>query len=118
LPTICANTGVAVRKVEELIKNEGLPIANSLSQLEAMIGYLRKPAQFRVATQSHNAHERQNLCSALTILQIQSNGDVPVCCSMSPVGNIKSESIRKIGKVGRDGGNTVVVWRNDSASAK
>ena len=94
------DTELAAQKIEELIrlKREGLPIANSLSQLEVMIAYFRHPALFRVATQSHNAHEGQNLCSALTMLQIQSNGDVTVCCSMPPVGNIKTESIREIWK--------------------
>ena len=92
------DTELAAQKVEELIrlKDQGLPIANSLNQLKVMIDYFREPARFRVATQSHNAHEGQNLCSALTMLQIQSNGDVTVCCSMPPVGNIKTESIRKI----------------------
>jgi MoaA/NifB/PqqE/SkfB family radical SAM enzyme len=89
---------LAAQKIEELIrfKGEGFPIVNSLSQLEVMIDYFRQPARLRVATQSHNAHEGQNLCSALTMLQIQANGDVTACCSMPPVGNIKSESIRKI----------------------
>ena len=92
------DTELAAQKVGDLIrlKNDGFPIANSLNQLAAMIDYFREPARLRVATQSHNAHEGQNLCSALTMLQIQSNGDVTACCSMPPVGNIKSESIRKI----------------------
>ena len=92
------DTELAAQKVEELVqlKGAGFPIANSVNQLEVMIDYFREPARLRVATQSHNAHEGQNLCSALTMLQIQSNGDVTVCCSMPPVGNIKSESIRKI----------------------
>ena len=92
------DTELAAQKLGDLIrlKNDGFPIANSLNQLAAMIDYFREPARLRVATQSHNAHEGQNLCSALTMLQIQSNGDVTACCSMPPVGNIKSESIRKI----------------------
>ena len=92
------DTGLAAKKVEELIrlKDEGFPIVNSLDQLKAMIDYFHEPARLRVATQSHNAHEGQNLCSALTMLQIQSNGDVTACCSMPPIGNIKSQSIRNI----------------------
>lgn len=92
------DSGIAASKIQELIqlKSEGFPIANSLSQLEVMIDYFLQPARFRVATQSHNAHEGQNLCSALTMLQIQSNGDVTACCSMPPVGNIKGQSIREI----------------------
>jgi MoaA/NifB/PqqE/SkfB family radical SAM enzyme len=92
------DTGLAAQKIEELIqlKSDGLPIVNSMSQLRVMIDYFRQPDRLRVATQSHTAHEGQNLCSALTMLQIQSDGDVTVCCSMPPVGNIKSESIRKI----------------------
>jgi len=92
------DTRIAASKIEELIqlKSEGFPIANSMSQLRVMIEYFHEPARLRVATQSHNAHEGQNLCSALTMLQIQSNGDVTVCCSMPPVGNVKSKSIRNI----------------------
>ncbi len=92
------DTKLAAHKIEELIllKRNGFPIANSLSQLQVMIDYFREPARLRVATQSHNAHEGQNLCNALTMLQIQSNGDVTACCSMPPIGNIRTDSIQNI----------------------
>jgi MoaA/NifB/PqqE/SkfB family radical SAM enzyme len=92
------DTPKAIHTVERLrqLKLQGLPIANSFAQLEAMIPYFRDPASLRLATQSHSAHERQLLCSALTMLQVQSNGDVTICNAKAPVGNIKSKPIREI----------------------
>ena len=88
----------AVRAVEMLktLKRQGRPIVNSLTLLDAMSAYFRDPARLRLATQSHAAHERGLLCSALTMLQIQANGDVTVCTSQGSVGNIKANSIRDI----------------------
>jgi MoaA/NifB/PqqE/SkfB family radical SAM enzyme len=88
----------AVVAVERLIqlKRDGLPIANSYAQLEAMIPYFRRPQAFRIATQSHSAHEQRSLCSALTMLQIEADGDVTVCTGMNAVGNIKTARIRDI----------------------
>jgi MoaA/NifB/PqqE/SkfB family radical SAM enzyme len=85
----------AVRELCEL-KQQGLPIANSLHQLELMIPYFLNPAGSRVAVQSHSAHEAQMLCAATTNLQIQANGDVRPCTSRPAIGNIKSHSIREI----------------------
>lgn len=92
------DTAQAEAVVNELqrLKAEGLPIVNSDPQLEAMVKYFRDPSANRVAVQSHAAHEKQLLCSALTMLQIQANGDVTVCISRAPVGNIKLKSIREI----------------------
>jgi len=78
------------------LKKQGLPIANTLHQLEVMIPYFINPETSRVAVQSHSAHEAQLLCSAMTTLQIQANGDVRPCASKESVGNIKSQSIRDI----------------------
>ena len=88
----------AVAAVRELIKlkGRGLPIANSVRQLEAMIIYFTDPASLRVATQNHSAHERRQYCTVLTMLQIQANGDVTVCTGRPPVGNVKVTPIRKI----------------------
>lgn len=88
----------AVAVVEELIqlKQRGFPIANSSRQLEAMVPYFRDPARQRVATQSHSAHEKQLLCSALTTLQIQANGGVTVCTRQREIGNITETPIREI----------------------
>ena len=92
------DTEKAVGAVRELcrLKKEGLPIANSDAQLEVMIPYFKNPERSRVAVQSHSAHEKQLLCSALTTLQIQANGDVRTCMVRGPIGNIKSQSVRKI----------------------
>lgn len=88
----------AVRVVQQLIqlKKDGYRIANSFKQLEVMIPYFRNPDSLRVTTQSHDAHEHKALCSALNMLQIQANGDVTVCTSQKPVGNIKTTAIRTI----------------------
>jgi hypothetical protein len=61
-----------------------------------MIPYFRDPESLLVVTQSHTAHEKKSMCAALTNLQIQSDGDVKMCWSMNPIGNIKTESIRKM----------------------
>src|SRR5258706_13607257 len=88
----------AVAVVRDLIrlKQEGLPIANSVNQLQHMIPYFEDPDAHRVSTQSHQAHEGKALCAAQTTLQLQANGDVTVCYGMKPVGNIKLAPIRKI----------------------
>ena len=87
----------AVGAVQELmkLKREGLPIANSDHQLEVMIPYFRDPERLQILTQSHQAHEKP-LCSALTTVQIQSNGDVRSCWCMDPIGNITTTPIRQI----------------------
>jgi len=92
------NTERAVAAIEELIglKHAGLPIANSLNQLKAMIPYFQDPARWRLATQAHSAHERLPLCSALTSLEIQADGGVSVCSRVRPIGNVKEKPIRQI----------------------
>jgi MoaA/NifB/PqqE/SkfB family radical SAM enzyme len=92
------DTAKAVAAVEQLIrmKREGFPIANTHPQLEVMIPYFRNPAPSRVAVQIHSAHEREQNCAALTMLQFQANGDVVVCARTGPVGNIKTKPIRQI----------------------
>jgi MoaA/NifB/PqqE/SkfB family radical SAM enzyme len=93
-----ADAEQAVAAVNKLIglKRAGLPIANSFAQLEAMIPYFLNPGAMRIATQNHSAHESKLLCSALTMLQIESDGNVVVCTGMEPVGNIKTGRIRDI----------------------
>jgi MoaA/NifB/PqqE/SkfB family radical SAM enzyme len=88
----------AIAVVERLLqlKRTGLPIANSYAQLAAMIPYFRDPDSLRVSTQAHSAHECRQSCAALTSLQIQSNGDVTNCIGCPPVGNVKTDSIRRI----------------------
>jgi MoaA/NifB/PqqE/SkfB family radical SAM enzyme len=88
----------AISVVREVIrmKEQGYHIVNSDAQLEAMIPYFRDPDSLRVSTQSHAAHERRALCTALTTLQFQANGEVTVCYGAPRVGNIKDRSIRDI----------------------
>ena len=87
----------AVQRLIEL-KRAGLPIVNSEPQLEVMARYFRDPAPLRVAVQAHAAHEPELLCTALGMLQVQSNGDVTTCPSQTAVGNIKNAPIREIWK--------------------
>jgi MoaA/NifB/PqqE/SkfB family radical SAM enzyme len=84
-----------VKQLREL-KRQGLPIANSKAQLDAMIPYFVNPAQSRIAIQLHSAHERQQVCSALTMLQFQANGDVIACNGQPPIGSIRTAPIREI----------------------
>jgi MoaA/NifB/PqqE/SkfB family radical SAM enzyme len=88
----------AAAAVRELValKRAGLPIANGERQLELMVRYFREPAALRVATQSHTAGDRVRACAALSLLQIQANGDVKACASAPPVGNVKERGIREI----------------------
>ena len=90
--------GRAVAAVGELVrlKRAGLPIANTLTQLEVMIPYFRDPDAMRIAVQSHTSHERRQNCAALTTLQLQANGDVTVCNGAPRVGNVKHAPIREI----------------------
>jgi MoaA/NifB/PqqE/SkfB family radical SAM enzyme len=92
------DTEKAVRVVEQLIdmKQHGFPIANSYEQLKVMIPYFRDPDSLRVVTQEHEAHEHKVICSSLSMLQIQANGDVTTCTGQGPVGNIKTMRIREI----------------------
>lgn len=92
------DTSKAVAVVHKLInlKREGLPIANSFEQLQAMVPYFLDPGGMHVSTQNHSAHESRPICSALTNLEIHPNGDVFSCVRMLPVGNIADQSIREV----------------------
>jgi MoaA/NifB/PqqE/SkfB family radical SAM enzyme len=96
-PTWPQDPEAAVRAVEELraLKRDGLPIKNTDAQLAVMIPYFRDPDAWRVATQSHQAHDAAT-CNALTGLQLQANGDVTLCHSRAPVGNIRTARIREL----------------------
>lgn len=88
----------AVANVHQLIelKKQGYRIANSIEQLEAMILYFGDPDAHRVSVMTHNSHETRRSCAALTNLQLQANGDVTICTGAPPVGNVKTQPIRKI----------------------
>ncbi len=97
-PTWPRDPEIAAAAVNELIrlKRQGYPIANSIAQLEAMIPYFRNPMALQAAVQGQAAHERVQICSALTTLQIQANGDVGACHSKPPIGNIRNAGISQI----------------------
>ncbi len=84
--------------VEELLHlyDDGYPIANSRVQLERMLEYFADPERLVVRVEAHAAHESKASCAALTMLQVQPNGDIVVCSSMPPVGNILDTPIRQI----------------------
>jgi MoaA/NifB/PqqE/SkfB family radical SAM enzyme len=94
------DTEKAVAVVGELIelKRQGLPICNSVSELETMIPYYRDPDTYQQAVQLHAGHEGSATCCALATMQLEPNGDVGTCFKMPPVGNIKTTSIRDIWK--------------------
>ena len=89
-------SAIAVVRELKQLKSDGLPIVNSREQLGAMIPYFENPAAHRVAVQAHAAHEKKLSCSALTMLQIQANGDVTTCSSMPSIGSIEERPIREI----------------------
>ena len=84
--------------VEDLmrLKKAGLHIANSDTELAVMAQYFREPVKLRVVTQGHLANRRRPLCAALTMLQLQSNGDVTICSHRPPIGNVMEQPIRQI----------------------
>jgi MoaA/NifB/PqqE/SkfB family radical SAM enzyme len=97
-PTWPRHPEAAVRAVLQLIqlKRDGLHIENTEEHFEAMIRYFLDPAGLQLLTQSHVAQQKRPLCAALTMLQLQSNGDVTICNHRPPVGNIKESGIRQI----------------------
>lgn len=92
------DAAAAVRQVDRLIqgRKSGLPIRNSLQQLEVMKSYFSNPGELVTAIQGHTAHENHPACSAATGFQVQANGDVVVCSHKPPVGNIGQSGIRDI----------------------
>lgn len=90
--------GQAVGVVAHLIalKREGLPIANSYAQLEAMGPYFLNPATHRLAVQNHAAHETRPLCGALVNLEIGADGSVFSCVRRGAIGNIRQQGVRQI----------------------
>jgi MoaA/NifB/PqqE/SkfB family radical SAM enzyme len=92
------DASAATRAVDSLIEcwKNGLPIRNSLQQLEVMRSYFSNPEKLLTAVQGHTAHEKRPVCSAATGFQIQANGDVVACFNQPPIGNISQNSIRDI----------------------
>ncbi len=92
------DTEKAEQVVDQFLKlqEQGLPIRNRRSELEAMKRYFRDPDGLRVAILSHNSHEARVYCSGMTCLQIQANGDVATCSQIEPCGNIRQTPIREL----------------------
>jgi MoaA/NifB/PqqE/SkfB family radical SAM enzyme len=97
-PTWPRDPKAVVRAVRELIrlKRAGLHIENSEEHFEAMIRYFLDPAGLHRLTQAHVAEQKRPRCAALTMLQVQGNGDVAICSHRPPVGNIKDSAVRQI----------------------
>lgn len=89
--------GKAVATIQRLIamKRQGFNIANGYAQLEVMIPYFRDPGGLSARVRGHMAHERRTLCAALTMMQIQANGDMRPCAGAAPIGNVKTTSPRR-----------------------
>jgi MoaA/NifB/PqqE/SkfB family radical SAM enzyme len=92
------DSDAAISVIDRLIDGlrRGLPIRNSVQQLEVMKTYFANPDGMMAAVQSHTAHEGQTVCSAATTLQIQANGDAVTCFRRAPAGNISELGIREI----------------------
>jgi MoaA/NifB/PqqE/SkfB family radical SAM enzyme len=92
------DTAKAVTTVQKLValKNQGLPVANSFRQLNAMIEYFNDPAGLRTETQNHSAHEPKPVCSSLTDLEIRPSGEVYICSRKPSIGNIRTQPIRML----------------------
>jgi MoaA/NifB/PqqE/SkfB family radical SAM enzyme len=90
----------AVAVVQELIelKGQGLPICNTLAELEMMVPYFRDPEALQAAVQLHAGPDNRPVCCALTTMQLEPNGDVGACFKKPPVGNIKTTPVREIWK--------------------
>ncbi len=88
------------------LKKQGLPIDNSIDDLQTIIRYFDDPAGLRLAVQSHLPPDQPALCSATMQLQINANGDVSICTRRSAVGSIKSLPIREIWR------NRPAYWKN------
>ena len=97
-PTWPTDPEAAAQTVEELLalKREGYPIQNTLAQLEVMIPYFRNPSASQETVRAHTAHEKRPLCAAVSMLQVEPNGDVTICSRRPPVGNIVDRPIRDI----------------------
>lgn len=79
------------------LKRKGFYIANSISELDVMSKYFRNPDAWQVSVQAQMvAHEAKTSCTALGLIQVQSNGDVRPCTKMPPVGNIKTSTLKQI----------------------
>ncbi len=78
------------------LKGRGRSIANTLVELNVMRSYFLEPDAWQISVKSHTAQLRKTDCSALGMFQVQSNGDVRVCCYKEPLGNIKSALPRDI----------------------
>jgi MoaA/NifB/PqqE/SkfB family radical SAM enzyme len=92
------DTAKAVAAVEELLhlKRSGLNIENTERQLEVMIPYFRDPAGLGTLSEAQVADAKNPLCCALTMAQLESNGDVTVCTHRGPIGNVKQTPFREI----------------------
>jgi MoaA/NifB/PqqE/SkfB family radical SAM enzyme len=99
-PTWPEDDEKAVGVVKDILtlKDEGFPILNSKEQLEVMIPYFRDPAGSQETVKAHTSHEDQPLCAAVSMLQIEPDGDVTICSRRSPVGNICDRPISDIWK--------------------
>jgi len=92
------DSGQALAVVNELIelKRQGLPICNTMAELEMMIPFFRDPEAVQAAWQLHAGPGDPPVCCALTTLQLEPNGDAGACFRKPPIGNIKTAPIREI----------------------
>lgn len=75
--------------IDQLIgyKNKGYKISNSIRQLETFKAYFRQPNRLRDGMMCNQGDY---------IIYIRSTGEALLCSSMAPIGNIKTDNIRKL----------------------
>jgi len=69
------------------LKENGWPIRNSITQLEAFKSYYA----------SEMSGMKNIVCSAFETLYIKLDGEVRICQYMKPIGNVRTENIRRYG---------------------
>ena len=88
-----------LRVVDELIERSeaGAPIANTRSGFEQIKAYFSDPAKWSRNEAFQLGAYSDTYCPAgLSGLEFEPNGDVRVCPMCKPIGNVRSDSIRRI----------------------
>lgn len=108
------NTDHVVRVIDELIlmKQKGLPIANSEANLKVMSDYFRNPEPMMRSVREHVAEGSSAMClSGVNYFEILPWGGVKVCGEGEEIGSIRKMSPREIWR------NRPVCWRGNCTVA-
>jgi MoaA/NifB/PqqE/SkfB family radical SAM enzyme len=89
----------AARSIDDLVrlKQNGLPIANSESNLQVIPQYFRHPDLWMRKVRDHVAEGDSSFCmSGVEYFEILPNGDVKICGGGETIGNCRETHPRKI----------------------